>query len=198
MESFGAEPVPLPRRPVLCAGVLRLADSLQIGLPLGHGASTSGLWVGEATVSQVRHYLKTYARDGAGQPITVPSPADNPTTAPYQVTATDTSFGPTARSVPLRLILHHDSSAQGGTRLLQRVYHDLRFGTDVVLATRESLLDPTRLEAARRISAATFRFPGVSVAQIEELGSIILSLMSTLLPTTSDPTLSSTPLIGSR
>lgn len=143
------------------AGILRLTDSLdlsEIDIPISAKvASTSGLWVGEATVSQVGQYLKTYARDGDGKPIPVPSPSDNPSNVPYQVTAINTALAPAARSVPLRLILHRDS-VTGETRLLQRVYHGLRSGSTLVLATRENLLDPDQLQSARRISAAHLPF----------------------------------------
>ncbi|MBI4657422.1 MAG: LamG domain-containing protein [Verrucomicrobia bacterium] len=67
----------------LHAGILRLTDSLgfsQIDLPVSASpASTSGLWVGNALVNQVRHYLKNYQRDTNNQPAFVPidtKPAD--------------------------------------------------------------------------------------------------------------------------
>ena len=57
----------------LYAGILRLTDSLgytQIDLPVSASpASSSGLWVGNALVSQVRHYLKNYQRDSKQQPV---------------------------------------------------------------------------------------------------------------------------------
>ena len=42
--------------------------------------------------------------------------------------------------------------------LLQRVYHGLRGASNVVLTTRESVLDPATLASARRISAAHLPF----------------------------------------
>ncbi len=57
----------------LYAGILRLTDSLgytQIDLPVSASpASSSGLWVGNALVSQVRHYLKNYQRNTNNQPV---------------------------------------------------------------------------------------------------------------------------------
>jgi hypothetical protein len=60
------------------AGILRLTDSLgytQIDLPVtASPASSSGLWVGNAVVSQVRHYLKNYQRDANQQPVVAQVP----------------------------------------------------------------------------------------------------------------------------
>jgi hypothetical protein len=51
---------------------------------------------------------------------------------------------------PLRLILFNDGT---NCSLLQRVYYGLRQGTNLVVATTESVLDPTQLGIARRITA---------------------------------------------
>ncbi len=63
----------------LFAGILRLTDSLgytQIDLPVsanqasGGATFASGLWVGNAVVNQVRHYLNNYKRDADDRLVT--------------------------------------------------------------------------------------------------------------------------------
>lgn len=68
----------------------------------------------------------------------------------YVVTGLNRDFGSVARTMPLRLILHTDST---NTHLLQRVYYGINPGSNYVNATRESLLDPKQLASARRVSA---------------------------------------------
>lgn len=140
----------------LLAGLLRFTDAgglsqVDVGVSAGV-ADSSGLWVGGANVSQVRHYLKSFARDAAGAPLLDPAPSGGG--VPYLVTNVNTSIGATARSFPLRLIIHRGDSA---TALLQRVYYGLRLGTNTV-TTRENLLDSTNLASASRISAAHLPF----------------------------------------
>ena len=135
----------------LYAGVLRLTDStglLAIDLPVTTEVpAKGGLWVGNATVTHVQHYLKSYARDGSGQPMALPGGNG----APYVVTNINTSLGLAARSFPLRLIMHHDGTNQ--THLLQRVYTGYGKGTNYIVATQESFLHPELMAQARRISA---------------------------------------------
>ena len=88
----------------------------------------------------------TYERDAATGRIIARSPGG----APYVVTRVNTASGAVARSMPLRLILHTDTT---NTHLLQRVYHGLNPGTNYVNATQELFLDPRQLATARRISA---------------------------------------------
>ncbi len=132
----------------LLAGVLRFTDSLghsQVDLPVSAVASSSaGLWMGAAAVTQVGHYLKSYARDASGTPIT--SSNGN-----YTVTGVDTSLGSAARPYPLRLIVHNPST--GNATLLQRVYYGVDPYTNVVVATKESALSAAYLKDARRITA---------------------------------------------
>jgi len=100
--------------------------------------------VGSASVSQVSNYLKTYARDENNTPMT-------DTNGEYIVTGVNTNLGATARAFPLRLILHNDGT---NAVLLQRVYYGQDVGSQSIISTSESLLDPTKLGAARRITAA--------------------------------------------
>ena len=128
------------------AGILRFTDSLHLSqqdVPVGaEAASNAGLWVGAALVSQVRSSLKSFQQSGGTNVIG--------TNNAYLVTAVNTNLGAVARSMPLRLILHTDTT---NSHLLQRVYHGLNPGTNYVNATQELFLDPRQLATARRISA---------------------------------------------
>jgi hypothetical protein len=132
----------------LYAGILRFTDSLNLtAVDIAVSAqvsSTAGLWVGDASVNQVRHYLKNYQKDFQGQAVTSE-------TGRYVITDINTSLGTVARPYPLRLIVHSDSTGNNPV-LLQRVFHGLR-NNNVVLSTGESQLDPEHLRHARRISA---------------------------------------------
>ncbi len=129
------------------AGILRLTDSLNLAqhdLPVSaEVGSNAGLWVGAASVSQVRSYLKSYQKDSAGVNTVGANGA-------YVLTGVNTNLGAVARPYPLRLILHTDNT---NTYLFQRLYHGLNPATNFVNATRESFLDPKQLASARRISA---------------------------------------------
>ncbi len=129
------------------AGILRLSDSLghsQFDLPVSaEVASDAGLWVGNALVTEVQHYLAEYELTNTGGPAQA---ADGS----YIVTGIDESLGPVSRPFPLRLIVHN--SGQGDARLLQRVYIGHQTTENVVIARRESVLHPSLLSAARRIS----------------------------------------------
>ena len=88
--------------------------------------------------------LGTYTRDTNSNLIL------GTNSASYVVTSINNSLGAVARPMPLRLILHTDTT---NTHLLQRVYYGLNPGTNYVNATREHLLDPRQLASARRVSA---------------------------------------------
>ncbi len=129
------------------AGLLEFTDSFgfaQVDAPVSaQVASTTGLWVGSASVSQVANYLKTYQRDPNNNPVVS-------TNGNYVIANLNTNLGAVASSFPLRLILHNDGT---NTYLLQRVFYGLGAGSNVVVATSQTLLDPAHLDTARRISA---------------------------------------------
>ena len=132
----------------LLAGVLTFTDSLghtAVQWPVSAtAASRAGLWVGDAQVSQVAHYLKSYARDPNNTPVTS-------TNGNYIVTGVDSSLGAVSKSYPLRLIVHNPDS--GNAVLLQRVYYGFDAATNIVVANGESALNPVYLKNARRITA---------------------------------------------
>ena len=163
------------------AGILRFTDSLglsQVDVAVSaEKSSTAGLWVGGAALSSVSHYLTPYARatnqaDFAallarlqlGQGVNGYRYEWDPNTGrvlvfggPQQKTGTylvdgpiKTDPGTVARPFPLRLIIHNDGTT---SRLLQKVFHGVSPGTNLVLATKENLLLATQLANARRISA---------------------------------------------
>lgn len=137
----------------LYAGIFRITDSLgysQIDLPVSAvRTSPAGLWVGNANVSHVRSYLKSYQLGADGQPVISTVTTNG---APYVVTNVNTALGRTSRSFPLRLIYHVDTN--NAVRLLQRVFSGSDLQTNSILATKESSLNPAALASARRISAA--------------------------------------------
>ena len=55
----------------LYAGILQFTDSLnltRLDVPVtAKVASKSGLWIGQAAVNQVRHYLKNYVKQPSGE-----------------------------------------------------------------------------------------------------------------------------------
>jgi len=145
----------------LFAGILRLTDSLgytQIDLPVsavqasGGASFASGLWVGNAVVNQVRHSLKTYQRDTAGNPV-IAQVTENG--APYVVASVKEDLGSVARPFNLRLIVQKSTTE---ARLFQRIYHGLGLGENPVLTMTENALDPKHLDSARRISAVHLPF----------------------------------------
>ncbi len=132
----------------LLAGVLRFTDSLNFAQAdvsvSATVASRAGLWVGSAAVSQVGQYLKTYQRDSSNNPVT-------DTNGHYVVANLNTNLGAVAYPYSLRLIVHNPES--GSAVLLQRVYVGSDAATNMVVANRESALNPANLSQARRISA---------------------------------------------
>ena len=137
----------------LFAGVLRLTDSLgysQTDLPVSAlRSSPAGLWVGGANVTQVRAYLKSYQMGPDGKPALAPATANG--VSAYAVTNIDTSLTRVQSAFPLRLIYHVGTNSE--TRLVQRIFSGTDTRTNDVLTLKESVLDPTRLASARRISA---------------------------------------------
>ena len=135
----------------LSACVLRLTDSaglLQVDLGVGAvKAANSGLWVGEALVTQVVQYLKNYERDPVGNPVVRLTEADGA----FSVLVTNEVVGGVSRPFPMRLILHNDGT---NTVLLQRVFLGLNPQTNAIFTTQQRFLDPAQLGSARRISAA--------------------------------------------
>jgi len=164
------------------AAVLRFTDSLglsQVDVGVSaEKASPAGLWVGGAAASYVSHYLTPYAKatneadfeallarlqlaqgtngfryewdPNTGRVLVFGGPEQK--TGSYLVDGPiKTNAGTVARSFPLRLIVHNNGNA---SRLLQKVFHGIAPGSNTVLTTKESLLLPTQLATARRISAA--------------------------------------------
>jgi hypothetical protein len=129
----------------LFASVLRFTDSLglsQIDIPVSaETGSLSGLWVGDAQVTRVRHQIARYDRsitNGEGRP---------------QLTMTLTNLAPVARAFPVRVLMHVEGT---NAVLLQRVFIGLDPANNRVVATRESALNPEKLSDARRLSSVSF------------------------------------------
>jgi len=135
----------------LSACVLRLTDAaglLQVDLGVAATkAANSGLWVGEARVTQVVQYLKNYERDPVGNPVVRLTEDEGA----YSVMVTNEVVGGVSRPFPMRLILHNDGT---NIVLLQRVFLGMNPQTNAIVATQQRFLDPAQLGSARRISAA--------------------------------------------
>jgi len=131
----------------LFAGILRFTDSFnftEVDIPVSATqASTAGLWVGNASVTAVRNYLKNYLMDSNNTPVI--SSNGN-----YIITSINTNLGPVATPFPLRLILHNNGTS---VVLLQQVFFGLSPYSNLMVATSQSLLDPANLGTARRITA---------------------------------------------
>jgi len=164
----------------LYGGILKLTDSYglsEVDLPVSaQVASYAGLWVGEATVSQVQAYLKSFQRDGNNNPVM-------DTNGAYIVTGIDTNLGPTSSAFPLRLIVHNDGSH---AYLLQRVFYGSDPGSNIIVTTSEAFLDPAQLGAARRITAVHLPWTPNNTAY--SLGGPLTpgALLSTTVTTTYD------------
>lgn len=132
------------------AAVLRLTDSLgfsQVDMPVtANVASSTGLWVGEASVTQVGQYLVNYRKNSAG----VIELNEDGT---YGRFPTSTNKTEVPRSFPLRLIVHNPTNG-GNAVLLQHVFYGRDATTNVVVTTSEAALNRTFLSDARRISAS--------------------------------------------
>ncbi len=131
----------------LFAGILQFTDSFnftEVDVPVAAiQSSTTGLWVGSASVTQVRNYLKNYLMDSNNSPVV--SSNGN-----YVITSLNTNLGSVASPFPLRLILHNDGT---NVVMLQHVYFGISPFTNSMIATTEGLLDPAHLDQARRITA---------------------------------------------
>jgi len=131
------------------AGVLQFADSLgQTRVDVGVSASpasSAGLWVGSAVVTQVGQYLQTYQRDASDNPVVQPDGS-------YAVSGVVTNLTPVPKSFPLRLIVHNPAS--GPATLWQRIFQGLNASNNPVVANQESVLSESQLASARRISAS--------------------------------------------
>jgi hypothetical protein len=150
----------------LFAGILQFTDSFnftEVDVPVSAvESSTAGLWVGNASVTQVRNYLKNYLMDSNNVPVV--SSNGN-----YIVTSVNTNLGAVARPFPLRLIVHNDGT---NAVLLQRAYFGLSRYTNLMVATSQSLLDPAHLDMARRITAIHLPWT-VSNAPIHFTGQLV-------------------------
>lgn len=159
----------------ILAGILRFTDSLgfsQVDVPVSAtAASSAGLWVGGAAVTQVGQYLKTYAHGTVTNYVSTITSGDYElpsttntlltvdtnalltagTNGGYIVTSVDTSLGTVPHAYPLRLIIQNPAS--GNAVLLQRVYVGFDNNTNIVVASGQSALNPGYLSSARRISS---------------------------------------------
>jgi len=131
----------------LYAGILRLTDSLnlsQVDVPTtAEVASLAGLWVGNASVDSVNHYLKSYNTNADGTLQTTSEGS-------YISGQTNLNPGAVSRAFPLRLIVHNDGT---NTYLLQRAFQGMDANTNLVVATQEHFLHPALLGSARRVSS---------------------------------------------
>lgn len=163
------------------AGVLRFTDSLglsQVDVAVtAVKQSAAGLWVGGAAVSQVSHYLKPYAKatntaalnalltrlglaqgangysyelDLQSGRVLVFGGAEAKTGSYLLDGPIKIDSGSVASPFPLRLIVHNTGSA---AKLLQKAFYGVGTASNMVITTKESLLLPGQLTAARRISA---------------------------------------------
>jgi hypothetical protein len=165
----------------LFAGILQFTDSLHLTVVnvavSARADSHAGLWVGNALVTSVNEYLKTYARatnqadfaavlsqrgltngpdttymweSNSGRILVFNHDGSRITGGNYLPEGTNTSAGAVARPFPLRLIIHDTGSS---AVLLPQVYYGMGLGSNAVLTTRQSNLLPEALDSARRISA---------------------------------------------
>ncbi|MFM1942366.1 MAG: hypothetical protein RI897_1348 [Verrucomicrobiota bacterium] len=162
----------------LFAGILRFTDSLgfsQVDLGISaEMASSTGLWVGNAAITQVGQYLKSFLRDSSGELF-----ADE--SGRYQVTGVETNLTAVASPTTLRLIVHNPAS--GAARLLQRVYVGSGIEGQIVLSNSEKPLDPAEFGNARRISAAHLPWSesnlGWSLSGLIQLGDTLTTRVTT-------------------
>lgn len=149
---IGLDRASLDRPPgQLLAAVIELTDSLgysQVDFGVtAEAASTAGLWAGTAVINKVAQYLKTYAKDSNGNLIVQEDGS-------YAVENVDTTLQPVAEAYSLRLIVHNPDENSGNPAvLLQQVYLGPDNNSNLIVATRQSALDETKLSEARRLSA---------------------------------------------
>ncbi len=148
----------------LYAAILRFTDSsglAQVEIPVSAVvASRAGLWVGQASVTQVGSFLTSYQRDLSGNAVTGSDGL-------HVATAVNTNLAGVVRPFPLRLILHNNETEKK-TFLLQRIFYGSgknvtnsftsSFYVNPVLSWGETALDPKDIVNAYRISAAHLPF----------------------------------------
>lgn len=131
----------------LLAGVLQFTESSgRTRVDLGVSAkvaSSAGLWVGAAAITQVSQYRQQYLRDGSGQPVVQ-------TNGAYVVTDVITNLSAVPAAFPLKLIVHNP--AAGLATLWQRIYYGFNVTSNAIVANSEASLDPAQFAGARRIS----------------------------------------------
>ncbi len=163
------------------AGVLRFTDSLglsQVDMAVSATKESAvGLWIGGATVNYVSHYLKPYAKAASAAELTallsrlqlaegangfhyerdtnsgrvLVFGGPQLMTGSYLLDgAIKIDSGKVASPFPLRLIIHNSGSS---AKLLQKVFYGVGLSSNNVIATRESLLLPSQLADARRITS---------------------------------------------
>jgi hypothetical protein len=168
------------------AGILRLTDSFnfcEVDVPVSAVmGSLTGLWVGNATVSQVANYMKTYQTDANNNPVV--SSNGN-----YIVSSINTNLGPVVQPYSLRLIMHNSGT---NVALLQRVFYGLDVSSNAIVATTEAALDPAQLGSARRISAthlpvANANPPWPFSGQIAQGGTLTTTVTTTYDDQSSNP-----------
>jgi hypothetical protein len=103
------------------------------------------------------------------------SPASN-----YVVTAHYTQGDSVPAPFPLRLIVFDDNN--GNCSLLQRVYYGIRQNTNLVVATTESVLDPSHLDVARRITATHLPWSATNTPWAFSGGTLTLGATLTSVP----------------
>ena len=132
----------------LYAGVLRFTDSLgfsQVDVPVSATVgSKAGLWAGNAVVGQVGQFLKTYQKDASGNLVTTNN-------GQYVSTGTNTALGSVPSPASLRLLVHNPTT--GVAQLLPQVFFGVSATTNDVVTTVESVLHPSLLASARRMTA---------------------------------------------
>ena len=147
----------------LYATILRFTDSFnlsQIDIPVSaQVASKTGLWVGQANVAEVGHFLTSYQRDSSGRAVTG-------TDGRHVATAVNTNLGGVAKSFPLRLVFHNNEADQK-VYLMQRVFYGTgnvtnafvtRWYVNPVVSWGETALKRDEIVNAFRISAAHLPF----------------------------------------
>lgn len=162
----------------LFGGLLQFTDSLgysQLDVPVSAKiTSSAGLWVGNAAVSHVGHYLHKYAKatnethmaailtslgrsNGNGTNYVLDAGTgliivQTATSGAYLSTNLVTDSGAVVRPATLRLIVHNPTGA-ANARLLQQVFYGADKSSNTVVSTTQSALHPDLLSYARRITA---------------------------------------------
>lgn len=151
--------------------LLQVTDSEQmtrIDLPVrAITSSRSGLWIGEASLSQV------------DQITAAPAPLPNGL-ASVDVTTDADADAPAEFKV--RLIIHR--ADDGTVKLLQQAYLGKGLSGETIVTPDPSLLDPTALADARRVSSSTFPLDQKIQGSGADLGLSGTTSFTSLLPYT--------------